>query len=145
MNYWPTMVMSLKSGSTAPTEAMAGMAERKIHVLSTAKHITTIREPIKWLTNCNRKQLFSPMGDPVAVGSETRKDLPEPPTGLSSVPEKFIPVIPTIANCNTAMLTVINGWQPSVTFLSVRVGSIIRKKTAVWKQWTNWPTCITVA
>lgn len=49
----------------------------------------------------------------------------------SSVPEKFIPVIPTIANCNTAMLTVINGWQPSVTFLSVRVGSIIRKKTAV--------------
>ena len=45
--------------------------------------------------------------------------------------ERFIPVILNIENCNTVMLTVINGWQQSVMFLFVRGGSIIRRKIIV--------------
>ena len=41
------------------------------------------------------------------------------------------PVILNIENCNTVMLTVINGWQQSVMFPFVRDGSIIRRKIIV--------------
>ena len=56
-------------------------------------------------------------------------DLPELLIGLSFGQARYIRDIPSIGNYSTVMPMEINGSLPSVTFLSVRDGSITQRKT----------------
>ena len=61
----------------------------------------------------------------------TKRVLPVPPTGLSSVRVKYIPVTTRVTSFSMVMQMATSGWQPNAMSPSVRAGSIILSRTAL--------------